>query len=274
MKQWTEILEKLRKESPLIHCITHPIAINDCANMVLAFGARPIMAEHPGEAAGITRQAKALGVSLGNVTESRLMAIRISGRTAYENHIPCIMDLAGVASSPLRQDFARDFIRECHPAVLKGNASEIRALAQEIQLNCGVDVQKEDAISKDTIGRAAENARKLARRARCVVLVSGKIDLVTDGGQTWRIDNGNEQMSRITGTGCMLNVIAAACLSAGAPLDACIAAAAGFGICAEATDKGAGPGTFRMQLLDAAYFLDAVQFAERARIQQCAEEFL
>jgi hydroxyethylthiazole kinase-like sugar kinase family protein len=120
---------------PLIHLITSPIAINDCANVILAVGGRPICAEHPEEVAGITEISRALGVSLANITDARLKSIEISGKAARHEGIPSVIDVVGVTCSRLRMDAAASFIEHAHPAVIKGNASEITALTRRIVLD-------------------------------------------------------------------------------------------------------------------------------------------
>ena len=64
-----------RAAQPLIHCITNPISIHDCANIILAAGGRPIMAEHPAEVAEITRNSHALALNLGNITDARMKSM-------------------------------------------------------------------------------------------------------------------------------------------------------------------------------------------------------
>ena len=134
----------LHKEAPLIHCITHPIVVNDCANAVLALGARPIMAEHPKEAASIAQIARSLTVSLGNITDARAESIFLAG-----NVRPAVIDLVGITCSDFRMKLARRFLEECRPAVIKGNVSEIRAIAGAGFHNQGIDVSQEDAVTKN-----------------------------------------------------------------------------------------------------------------------------
>lgn len=152
------MLEKMKKakeavisQAPLIHCITNPISINDCANVVLALGAKPIMAEHPKEVHEITALAKALAVNLGNITDARAESIFISGGVAKNAQIPCVIDVVGVACSALRMELAQRFIRECAPCVIKGNLSEIKALAGVDNAAQGIDVGQKDSVNgKDT----------------------------------------------------------------------------------------------------------------------------
>ena len=115
-------------KNPLIHCITNPISINQCANGVLAVGAIPIMAEHPLEAAEITQAADALVLNLANITDVRMQSMKISAQTAQKNNIPFIIDAVGVACSALRRNFVNGFLKEFKPAAIKGNYSEIYAL--------------------------------------------------------------------------------------------------------------------------------------------------
>ena len=203
-KNFVKLRKQIREESPLVHCITSPIAINDCANAVLAVGAKPIMAEHPREVAGITGMAKSLTVSLANITDARMESILISGRTALELGIPSVIDVVGVACSPLRMELAKRFISECHPAVIKGNTSEIRALAGDAYHAVGIDVGKEDEVTLANPGACTEMkeiASAYARKTEAVVLATGAVDVISDGQQTYYLLNGDACMSKVTGTG-------------------------------------------------------------------------
>ena len=114
-----KLRKQIKDDKPLIHCITNPISIHDCANVILAVGARPIMAEHPAEVADITASAGALMLNLGNITDARIESMKRSMRRAVENDIPVLLDLVGVACSGLRLDLARELMSIGHPAVLK-----------------------------------------------------------------------------------------------------------------------------------------------------------
>ena len=104
------LLEALRSRRPLIHCITNPISINDCANLILAAGGRPIMAEHPGEVAEITATAAALAVNLGNITDVRMESMVLAGQAAREAGVPMVLDCVGVGCSSLRRRYAQDYL--------------------------------------------------------------------------------------------------------------------------------------------------------------------
>ena len=144
---------RVRAESPLIHSITSPIAINDCANAVLALGGRPIMAENPVEVADISASAAALTVSLGNITDARAESMFLAGKAIKRMNIAenekraSVIDLVGITCSSFRMELAKRFIKECEPAVIKGNGSEIRAMAGTAFHGTGVDVSTADAVT-------------------------------------------------------------------------------------------------------------------------------
>ena len=256
----------LASRSRLIHCITNPISINDCANMVLAMGAQPMMAEHPAEAADITAGADALALNLGNVTDARLAAMRLSLARAHSLGIPAVLDCVGVGCSPLRLDYARALIRDCCPQVLKGNLSEWKALCGRGARVGGVDLS-----AADRAERVTDHLDWLAAFARAhgtVALVSGAEDLITDGRQALLVSNGHPMLARLTGTGCMLNVLTAVWLSAAPPLTAALQACAVLGLCGErAAAASRGPGSLRANLLDEVYALTDQDLRRGARIR-------
>ena len=103
MRKIPDICRAVRDQKPLIHCITNPISIHQCANAVLAVGGRPIMAEHPAEVQEITATARALMLNLGNITDVRMESMYLSAQAAREGKIPILLDAVGVACSRLRR---------------------------------------------------------------------------------------------------------------------------------------------------------------------------
>lgn len=276
--QLAEVIGRMRskvsKMAPLIHCITNPISIHDCANIVLAAGGRPMMAEHPAEVAEITVTARALALNLGNITDARSQSVLIAGKAAMESHIPVIMDMVGIGCSHFRRDILEAFLKQRvagAPLILKGNMSELKTLAGAQTRVSGVDVSPEDVLNTENLRETADLAKGTARKYGAVVLASGKRDLVTDGEYTFLIDNGSEMMGRITGSGCMLNVLTATYLSAGEPLLAAVGACIVLGICGEmAAENSRGPGTFQAAFLDALYQIS--DEAVRERMKLCSVE--
>ena len=236
---------------PLIHCITNPISINQCANTVLAVGARPIMAEHPLEAAEITASADALMLNIANITDARMESIRISAGIAAERGIPFLLDVVGLACSSLRRSFISALLSERSPDVIKGNYSEICALFYDDYRSAGVD-----AHSSATLEMTARAAQGAAEKYGCVVLASGKADIITDGKRTVYAHNGTPRLGEITGTGCMQGALAAAFLSCSQSFEAAAAACTVMGICGELAAGKNGAGSFQTAFFDALSTLD------------------
>lgn len=235
----------VREKQPLIHCITNPISINQCANAILAIGARPMMAEHPDEVREITETADALMLNLGNITDARMQSMKISLVTAKERNIPVILDAVGIACSKLRRDYTAQLLKIGVPAVIKGNYSEIFALHHDAYRASGVDA--DTAIDTETICRAAS---EFAQKYHAVILASGKIDVVTDGVKTVLVKNGTSQLSTVTGTGCMLGALCGGYLSASPDMRAAVTACAVLGICGQLSETPNGSGSFMANLMD------------------------
>ena len=267
-----ELMLRVRQEvctqHPLIHCITNPISVNDCANAVLAVGAQPIMAEHPEEVAAITRRASALLVNLGCVTDSRLAAMQVSGRESLDFGIPCVIDLVGVGCSLLRLQFARKFIGAFHPAVIKGNLSELKAFAGTPTAAAGVDAAADDTLTPENTERTLDQLSRLARRTGAVILATGETDIVANGDNALMLCNGTPMLSRVTGTGCVAGALTAVGLAAGDGMTAVALAVSMLGISGElAAETARGTGSFRVALMDALNTLENNTFTKRLHIE-------
>ena len=247
----------------LIHCITNPISINQCANGILALGSKPIMVEHPKEAAAITETAAALLLNLGNITDVRIKSIQISAKTAYKKQIPVVLDAVGTACSELRRKLALKLMCKYTPSVIKGNYSEIYALYRKTYKSRGVDA--DDSLNENAVAKAAA---ELAENFSCVVLASGKKDIVTDGKRCLYIQNGSEMLSRITGTGCLLGAVTAVMLTGGDSFCGAVAPCGIMGISGEIAEKSDGNGSFLVGLMDALSNIDTEIFSERLRMEE------
>lgn len=234
------------KNYRLIHCITNPISMNQCANAILALGARPIMAEHPDEVMEITRTASSLLLNLGNITDSRISSMRLALKEASATGIPVTLDAVGAACSSLRKTLVRLFLTSGKFACLKGNYSEILALYDDTYKAAGVDAK--DGIDEELIRRAV---LELSKTNNCIVVATGKVDLIASNVEIREVTGGTAQLSQVTGTGCMLGAVIATYLAEENSLQSVVNACAFFKACGEkaATDKGIG--TFMVNLLDA-----------------------
>lgn len=246
MRTAPELRSLLRSRRPLIHCITNPISINQCANAVLAVGARPMMAEHPGEVREITETASALLLNLGSITDARMEAMTLAAGTARARSIPIVLDAVGAACSALRRQFIQALLDEAPISIVKGNYSEIIALAQSAYRSPGVDA--DEALTVPQLSRAAA---ALARARGTVVLASGRVDIVTDGARLVHVKNGVSQLAAVTGTGCMLGALAASFASVSPGVDGAAAACVTLGVCGQLAETPRGSGSFLVRLLDA-----------------------
>lgn len=262
-------IERIRLRRPLVHCLTNPVTMNDCANLLLAAGASPIMADAPEEAAEITRRADALVLNAGVPSAARIEAMRASAGTAVAAGIRSVLDVVGCGASRFRTELCVKLAREAHPAVIRGNRTELRCLAGAL----GLELPQEDAdttaphgvdaaitdLREDSLGHALKTAAVLSRALDAVVVATGRIDVVCKGSRVETVVGGHPMMARVTGTGCMGSALTGALLGAGLPAFEAARMAAGamsasgeaaWAACGQNGD-GAGTGTFRVRMIDA-----------------------
>lgn len=264
-----ELQNKIKKEKPLVHAITNPISINQCANTAISMGAMPIMAEHPNEVEEITRTARALLLNLGNITEVRMQSIKLSSKVAVKENIPIIIDAVGVACSTLRYNFLSKMLKDIIPTLIKGNYSEIYALDNTAYRSHGVNAQPD--LCAETIEKSAVN---LAKKHHSFVLATGKTDIVTDGKRMFYIHNGHPRLSSITGTGCMLGMLCSVFLSVHTDIQAVCMATAMLGICGEQASIQQGNGSFMTGLMDNLSLFTDTDFENAVRMEEMAIEKL
>lgn len=243
-------LTTMRLRRPLVQCLTNRVVSNFTANALLAVDASPVMADIPGEAELLAPQADGVLINVGTPdAEQRVAAVRVA-----EASSAWVLDPVAVGVLPVRTALIAELL-EHRPAIIRGNASEILALAGEAAGGRGVDA----AHSTDA---AASAAQRLARELGATVAVSGPVDYVTDGTRAVRIGGGSAFLTRVTGGGCSLGAVMAALLSVSPPLQAAVAASALYALASErAADGAAGPGSFAVAFLDQ---LDAVSAGAEA----------
>ena len=217
--------------------------MNDSANVMLGLGAKPIMAEHPLEVEEITRQAKSLAINLGNISDSRMMAREKASLVAHQDQIPWCMDLVGVGCSTLSY----------HPQLIKGNMSEIKAISLQESHACGIDVGKEDTVTRSNLLTQAKALKAIATEFNTVVVATGAIDLVADAKTCYAIYNGCEMLAQLTGTGCILTGMIATFMAVAMPLESALISIMMMGIAGEEAQKAKGNGSFKIMLLDELY---------------------
>lgn len=269
--EFAEVLRQVREKMPLVQCITNFVTVNDCANIILAAGGSPTMASHIQEVEEAVANVQALVCNMGAIDEAGSMIL--AGKRANQLGIPVILDPVGAGGTQLRRDTAKRLLEEVHFAVIRGNASEIRYLAGHRSTGCGVDVSLLDKITEDNLDGAVSMAKELASSMGCVIAISGKIDVITNGRKTVILRNGCATMARITGSGCMLtSLIGAFCGSCDDPLLAACSAMTAMGISGEIAEQkrlknGTGNATFRNDLIDAVFDLTEEQITQGVRYE-------
>lgn len=255
-REFAAALAAVRETAPLVQCITNFVTVNDCANILLAAGGSPTMAHDIREVEESVAGVQALVLNMGAIED--VPAMLLAGKRANELGIPVVLDPVAAGVTTLRRECAKQLLEEIRFSVIRGNASEIKALALGTSGGSGVDVGAVDAVTEENLPQAVELVQSLARRTGAVVALSGLIDIVGDGAQAVAIRNGCATMARITGSGCMLTALTGAFCGA-LPRRHLLAAAAAT-VCMDVSGElaevrrlknGTGTATFRTDLIDA-----------------------
>ena len=269
-----QALSNVRATTPLVHCITNYVTVNDCANALLACGASPIMSDEPRDVEDITTICGGLVLNIGTLNERTIEGMRVAGARASELGHPIVLDPVGAGASALRTATASDLLDSCNVSVVRANMSEVKALAGAAASTRGVDVNPDDAVTEANLAESAAFACELSAKTGAIIAVTGAIDIVSDAQHAYAIRNGVPLMGRITGAGCMLSCIVAAYAVANpqSMTDAVAAAVASEGLAGQVAaarmGKGDGNGSFRTYLLDALYNIDADKLEAGALVEQ------
>jgi len=268
-----KMLENVRKSCPLIHNITNYVTVNDCANILLACGASPIMADDREEVAEITGICGGLNINIGTLNSRTIESMLIAGKRANELGHPVVLDPVGAGASRLRTDTALRLLREVRFAVIRGNISEIRTLASGSGATRGVDADGADRVTEETLGEVAAFTKAFAARTGSVIAITGAIDVVADGERAFCIRNGHPMMSAVTGTGCQLSAMTAAYVTVNPdhPLEAAAAAVCAMGLAGEIAQARLtgldGNATYRNYIIDAICNLTPEQLEKGAKYE-------
>lgn len=256
-------LERVRKANPLVLNITNYVVTNTTANALLALGASPVMSHATEEIAELARISGAVVINLGTVGREYLEPMPVAMEAANEAGVPVVIDPVGAGASRVRTEFPLRLLAEHRAAIVRGNGSEIMALAGQDGGSKGVD-------STQSSNKALEAANLLADRYGCVVCISGATDIVTDGERVVMIGGGTEMATKVTGMGCTASALCGAFAAvADTPLDAVVAGMAVMKVAAELAEaKSDGPGTLQLYFYDSLYRLDGEKLAKRLLISQ------
>ncbi|KAM1087342.1 hypothetical protein ACFX2B_012731 [Malus domestica] len=260
-KAWA-LLSSVRVKSPLIQCITNFVSMDLMANTLLSAGASPAMLHSIEELPDFTPQVHALCVNVGTLSADWLPAMKVAAELAHNSGKPWVLDPVAAGASGFRLKACLELV-ELKPTVIRGNASEIIALA-----NASVGPTK-GADSSHESTDAVESAKSLAQSSGALVAVSGAVDIVTDGKRVVGARNGVAMLTKITATGCSVTALIAAFVAVDQShvLEATASALSIFGIASEVGMKLAkGPASLRMHLIDSLYRLDEVCVLSHVKI--------
>jgi hydroxyethylthiazole kinase len=255
------LLERVRRENPLVHNITNVVVTNFTANGLLALGASPVMAYAHEEVAEMAGMAGSLVLNIGTLRPEVVESMLIAGSAANEKGVPVILDPVGAGATAYRTETARRLMEELEICIIRGNAAEIANVAGETWSIRGVDAGNSD-------GDVIELAESAALKLNTIVALTGKEDVITDGKSTFVVSNGHPILTKVTGTGCLLTSVIGAFTAVEKDfLKAANAALIIYGVAAEvAADKSAmhGPGSFQAEFLNQLYHLDAEEIYKRS----------
>jgi len=266
-------LENVKEKTPLIHNITNYVTVNDVANALLASGGSPIMSDEPDDVEDITSICGGLNINIGTLNSRSIEAMFISGKKSKELGHIVLLDPVGAGASKLRTETALKIMNEIKPDIIRGNISEIKALASGRGTTKGVDADVSDTVTEDNLNSAIDFAKEFSKKTGAVIAITGAIDLVADSEKCYIIRNGSPLMSRITGTGCMLSALATAYAVANPDniTDAVAAAVCLMGLAGEMgvarMKESEGNSTLRNHIIDSIYNMDAEKLNKGAKYE-------
>ena len=274
----TNTLNQIKEKNPLTHCITNSVTINDCANAVLAIGGSPFMAEDAEELEEVVTIADALVINIGKLSKEQINSMNVSAEVANKTNTPIVLDPVGVGVTELRNKTTLDLINNYKMAAIRGNISEIKAIAKligvidENNTAKGVDVNIDDIITEENLDANGEIISELANKLDTTILASGPIDILSDGKTTIAIDNGDDMMPLITGSGCMLSSIVGSCIGGSTPLEGSLVAILAMNLAGEKArakvdENDEGTGSFRTYLIDYLYKTNAESLVNESNIK-------
>lgn len=267
-KTLADIILRVRQRAPLVHNVTNYVGMDLTANALLAYGASPVMAHAAEEVAEMAGQAAAVVINIGTLSGPWVQSMRKAIASARDRGIPVIFDPVGVGATHYRTSTARMLLDEGGVSVIRGNASEIQALAHDGHFTKGVDTTAESSSAIDA-------AQALTSTYGITTVVSGATDYVVATSGIVTIQNGSPVLTKITGMGCTVSALVAACCATHRNFaEAATAGMVSMGICAELAEERLkllpqshqGPGSFRSYFLDALYTLNADALLTRARV--------
>lgn len=260
-------LERIRTQNPLVHNITNIVVAPFVANGLLALGASPFMAYAHEEVADVAKMSGAVVLNIGTLNKDVVQSILLAGISANTHQVPVVLDPVGAGATSYRSEQVQMLVRELRLTILRGNVAEVANVIGEHWNSKGVDAGQGEG---DRIGIAERAAQKL----NCIVVITGREDVITNGHQTCLVSNGHVFLTQVTGAGCLLSAVIGAFAAVATDdkerLDSVVEALAFYGVAAEiAADhtESQGPGSFQIELLNQLDHVSPSVLQERALIR-------
>ncbi len=251
-------ISEIKTNRPIIHCINNYVTANDVANILLAIGASPIMADNVREVEEITAKSASLNLNFGILNDDKFRSIMLSAKRANNLMLPVTLDPVGVGASSYRRESAKYLLKKATFSVIKGNISEIKTLFLDDTYERGVDASEQ--ISDDKLGSICNFAHSCAKKNKSIIVISGRYDIVANPDRVYIVKNGVKELSHITGSGCMLSALISAFIAKDNCIEAVLTAVTTMGIAGElALEKmkknKSGNASFRTYLIDEIYHM-------------------
>ena len=262
-KQIIKAVEEVKQTNPMAGSITNSVTINFVANAQLAVGGSAAMVYLPDEGVFLAQACGASYINVGTLLPIYEKSLPLMAKTLYDNKKAWVLDPVAVGIGEMRTQLLQTF-KKYKPSIIRGNASEIIALAGLWELEGGTELSKVRGVdTTDEVRSAIPAAISLARWTNGAVAVSGQIDLITDGSQVAFSTGGSYLMTRITGAGCALGGVMAVYSAVAAPFVAALAGTAVFNLAGKrAESKVEGPGSFQAAFIDELYKASGVEIAD------------
>ncbi|EER24135.1 thiamine-phosphate pyrophosphorylase, putative [Coccidioides posadasii C735 delta SOWgp] len=251
------VARKVAVRMPLVHSMINYVVANFAANVSLQIGASPIMSPYGPEATDLSKAGGSLLINMGTLNADSLNNYTQAVQAYNQRGSPVVFDPVGGGATEVRQNAIRTLMAGGYFDLIKGNESEIKVIyGQSSSRQIGVD----SGPSTLTLQEKVAMVRDLATRERNIVLMTGPVDFLSDGIRTVAIKNGHRYLGQITGTGCVIGLVAAAFLAV-ERTDKLLAVLAGVLMFEIAAENAAlkeyvrGPGTFMPAFLDELYAL-------------------
>ena len=272
-RMFKECFDHVKKSHPLVHNITNYVTVNDVANIILAAGASPVMSDEPEDVRDITSLCGGLNINIGTPSKRTMEAMRLAGKKTNELGHKLLLDPVGAGASKFRTNTAVTLLKELQFDVIRGNVSELKALAYGSSSTRGVDADAADAVTEENLGQMISFIKSYAAACGCIIAITGAIDLVADAEKCYILRNGRKEMAAITGTGCQLSGLMTAFLIANPDkiLEAAAAAVCTMGLAGEIAMRymaeGDGNSTYRNRIIDAIYNMTGDMLEKGARYE-------